>query len=139
MSDDTAAQQLERKQRLKTAMSTLAMELELKEGKPFSINKGVEESVKVLQYAALSREPTVINSLYKVVMLMTAAQLQFFRSKGIVLDLHELDKKMAMQKHQGRQEVLYRGQSVAAKAEGGEDMSVQSKKKIMYRGREQLT
>ncbi len=94
------SQQAERKERLKAAMASLAVELEVKDGHQFSINKGVEESIKVLQHAAASNDRSVITHLYKVVMQMTAAQLQFFQSKGIMLDLHALDRKMArMERH----------------------------------------
>lgn len=120
------------KSQLKTLLAVLAMELELKEGRRFNITKGVEEVSKVLKFSLASNEKTVLEHLIKVVESLTGKHLALFQSKGIDLNLIELNKRVDVLINNERQEVVYRGQTKEAPTEGEDENK--GKRKIVYRG-----
>jgi hypothetical protein len=132
----TGTKEEQKKDQLKTAIRTLAIELELKEGRRFNVAKGVEEIARILKFSSQSEDDSVLASLGKVVALLSGKQIDFFRTKGIDLSVDELEKRLAAKKHEARQEVLYRGkkQESAANTETSESEGPPGKKKIVYRG-----
>jgi hypothetical protein len=133
MSDGTKSAQ--QKERLKAAIATLAMELEIKEGRRFNIYNGAEEVAKVLKFALPSHDEKLLDGLRKVVSLLSSKQIEFFKSKGINLDLVALDKRQAAQKNKEKQEVVYRGKTKEKPLDEDEvPEEHKGKKKIVYRG-----
>ncbi len=117
------------KEQLKTAVSVLALELELQEGRRFNITKGAEEVAKVLKFSSQSDVQSVKDHLLQVIGLLTPAQIQFFKKKGVELNSDSATNKT--------QQPMYRGSSQASDA--GSPASTESeehkgKKKIVYRG-----
>jgi len=102
--------QKEQKEQLKSAVSVLALELELHEGRRFNIAKGADEVAKVLKFSTQSDVQSVKDHLLQVVELLTPAQIQFFKKKGVELDTDTSVPSGESPEHQGKKKIVYRGQ-----------------------------
>jgi hypothetical protein len=123
------------KEQLKTAIRTLAIELELKEGRRFNVTRGVDEITKILKFSSQSEDVDLLASLRKVVVLLSGKQIDFFHTKGVNLSFDQLDKRLASQQHEARQEVLYRGKKQeSVNTEPSASEGPPGKKKVVYRG-----
>ncbi len=117
---DKEEQKRRAKEKLKKAIAVLALELELYEGRRFSINKGVEEVAKVLKFSSKSRVQSVRDKFAQVTEKLTPVQIQFFQKNGVVFDAASSDAESRLAENtqlteadylnQGKKKTVYRGQ-----------------------------
>lgn len=103
------------KEKLKSTVMALALQLELQEGRRFNVNKGVEEIVKVLNFSLKSDNEDVLIALADVKALLTDQQIAFFKNKGVDLNgggvksANTSAVKTEEDEHKGKKKLVYRG------------------------------
>lgn len=100
----------DKKRKLEAALTTLAMELEMKEGLRFAVSKGKDEIINLLICASKNNDPTIVQYLKTVEGLLTEQQKHSLHQKGVKFSGPQPQDSSPDDDHKGKKKIVYRGQ-----------------------------